>query len=151
MSHHILLELEDCGQDFTWFRVDIDTGLIVACGPFQAWAWVGRHVRPDTADWQAGSRVIFTGTDNILNYPVALVSRHDGDVDAAILRRLNQHDGPMPVTGQADMREIKRLARQNMVHWTEAPRTLGSRVRGHASIISAGMDFLIRMTEGGDA
>jgi hypothetical protein len=146
MSHHVLLELEDGGEDFTWFRVDIDTGLIVACGPFQAFVWVGRHVRPDTSDWQAGSSIIFTADDQVLNYRVTAVSRHEADIDATILRQLSQHDSPMAVTGQADAAEVKRLARQDLVHWSEAARSPGSRVRGHASITAAGLDFLNRMT-----
>lgn len=147
MAEHVLLDLADYGQDFLYFRVAVETGEIVACGPFQADIWCGRHVRPDTESWQAGSRVVFHDSGKQLNYPVKHVSRHDGDVDVGILRQLSQHDAPMPVTGQADMREMKRLYHQNLVYWFEAPRSPGSTLRGHAGITAAGLDFLNRMTE----
>jgi hypothetical protein len=40
----IRIHFEDKGQDFTWWEVDAETGLVVDCGPCQAWAWVGQWV-----------------------------------------------------------------------------------------------------------
>ncbi|MCA1909222.1 MAG: hypothetical protein LDL39_12765 [Magnetospirillum sp.] len=146
---HFFLHLEDRGQDFTWFRVDA-AGEIVDCGPFQADTWVGRHVRPDTKSWKAGSRVIFTADNKVLNYPVTVVDIIDLDFELAQLRLLVQSDGPVPVASKATAADVTRLARQGLAHWSEAPRTPGSPLRGHAGITAAGLDFLNRMT-GGDA
>jgi len=39
------LEFEDKGQDFLWWDVDGETGLVIGAGPFQAWLWAdGSHV-----------------------------------------------------------------------------------------------------------
>jgi hypothetical protein len=51
MTGQLLLELEDRGQDFTWFLVEPASEgrlRIVNCGPFQMPAWVGKHLIGDT-------------------------------------------------------------------------------------------------------
>jgi hypothetical protein len=38
------IEFEDLGQDFLWWEVDMETGRVVGCGPFQGSVWAdGRH------------------------------------------------------------------------------------------------------------
>lgn len=41
-----IIELEDCGQDFTEFYVN-DKNVIVEARPFQTWVWGGMRIAPD--------------------------------------------------------------------------------------------------------
>lgn len=40
-----IIELEDCGQDFTEFHVN-DQNVIVEARPFQTWVWAGLRIAP---------------------------------------------------------------------------------------------------------
>lgn len=61
----VRLDLEDHGQDFTHFIVKDD--VIVDCGPFQGWVWIGRKL--EQAKWRKGSPVRFADGKQ-LNYRV---------------------------------------------------------------------------------
>lgn len=63
--------LEDHGQDFLWFDVTRDE--VTGCGPFQAWLWVGKKLRPPIK-WKRGSRVIWKD-GSTLRYPVTRTSK----------------------------------------------------------------------------
>lgn len=50
------ITFEDRGQDFLWWEVDMETGRVVGCGPFQGSHWAGGRVSVDVKTLQIGSR-----------------------------------------------------------------------------------------------
>ncbi len=70
------LQLEDRGQDFTWFLVEGD--IIIDAGPFQAWVWVGKRLtakRFAVGDAPTFAAPLAEGAPTTLNYLVTKVDR----------------------------------------------------------------------------
>ncbi|MCA1907898.1 MAG: hypothetical protein LDL39_06015 [Magnetospirillum sp.] len=147
LAPHVLLDLEDHGQDFLWFRVDTGTGEIIGCGPFQADLWTGRHVAPETGKWAPGARVAFVSDSRVLNYPVRSVTVIDMDFELAQLDVLLGQDGPYAVNSKSIADDMKRLDRQGLVHWSEASRSRVSKIRGYASLTALGLEFIKTINE----
>lgn len=147
LAPHVLLDLEDHGQDFLWLRVDTGTGEIVGCGPFQAALWTGRHVAPETGEWGPGARVTFVSDARVLNYPVRSLTVIDMDFELAQLGLLMMREDPLPVSSKSTADDMKRLHRQGFVQWSEAPRSRGCKVRGYASLTALGLEFIKTIKE----
>ncbi|HEV7345747.1 MAG TPA: hypothetical protein VGN60_08985 [Devosia sp.] len=70
--------LEDRGQDFLWWEIDMETGRIVGCGPFQAGIWAGGRCSVDVATVRVGQRPTFHGPatepeGRTLNYEIVAI------------------------------------------------------------------------------
>lgn len=81
-ANAVRLDLEDHGQDFTYFVVK--DGVIVETGPFQAWVWNGREVQPAAArdHFRPGDAILFK-TGKTLNYRVKSVRKCRWDAPQA--------------------------------------------------------------------
>jgi len=55
------ISFQDKGQDFLWWEVDMDTGRILGCGPFQAHLWAAGKCSVDVATVILGQRPTFFG------------------------------------------------------------------------------------------
>lgn len=50
------IEFADHGQDFLWWEIQVETGRVVGCGPFQAGVWASGKSSVDMATVRIGSR-----------------------------------------------------------------------------------------------
>ncbi|WP_186390397.1 hypothetical protein [Stappia sp. TSB10P1A] len=50
------IDFEDRGQDFLWWEIDMETGRVVGCGPFQGWHWASGDYRVDLETISVGCR-----------------------------------------------------------------------------------------------
>lgn len=76
------ITFEDCGQDFLWWEIAMDTGRIVGCGPFQANVWASGRCSVDVATVVVGRRPTFHGPatepeGRSLNYAIIAVRPAD--------------------------------------------------------------------------
>ena len=72
MKHTIVFE--DHGQDF--LEWDVRNGVVVACRPFQEWAWKGTRVdMTKAAEGRLLPIITPRGTSMVIRYPVVAMSR----------------------------------------------------------------------------
>ena len=77
------INLQDRGQDFLWWDIDAEGG-VIDCGPYQGWLWIGTRVHND--EIKRGTRLEITtksGDETTLNYLVASCKRVIAKAEAA--------------------------------------------------------------------
>ncbi|MBZ0164589.1 MAG: hypothetical protein K8H74_17985 [Notoacmeibacter sp.] len=84
MSNVERVEFEDRGQDFTWWEIDMETGRVVGCGPFQGGVWANGDISVDLATIGIGQRPRFF---------------HKRRPDVSTLNHVIVAAGPAPVGG----------------------------------------------------
>ena len=68
------IAFEDHGQDF--LEWDVKDGVVVACRPFQEWAWKGTKVDMRRAqEGQLLPIIATSGQTKVIKYPVIAMSR----------------------------------------------------------------------------
>jgi hypothetical protein len=81
---YIIIFFEDCGQDFLYWLVEVETGKVIDCGPFQYSVWEGTIVKY-VYDIEIGGEVHVKtkfGDDTTMNYLViGLKGFETNDID----------------------------------------------------------------------
>ncbi|SFZ85975.1 hypothetical protein SAMN02983003_3147 [Devosia enhydra] len=91
------ITFEDRGQDFLWWEIDMETGRVVGCGPFQAGIWAAGNVSVDPASISVGGRLRYFApplpkTGGVLRYAVTAIDEAESGGGVSL---------PDPVTLQA--------------------------------------------------